>query len=139
MWRTREHTGDVALEVEASGWSELLGGAARAFGEWLSEGQLADGAHTTERALEVRGVDRVETWVGFWRALHRLWTVEGFLAVGARVEGDAEGRVARARVSCVSAGALDPSRCLDVKAVTWHDARVESDGGTWRGTIVLDL
>ena len=143
MWRTLDHTADVALEIEAAGWPELLEEAARAFGEWLSSGKLAQAPHETERELVVSGTDRVELWVHFWRALHRLWTVEGFLAAHARVELRADGLAATARVGCVSAGALDPAHCLDVKAVTWHDARVEeclrAGERVWRGTIVLDL
>lgn len=142
-WRTLDHTADVALEVVAPSWSELLAEGARAFGEWMSGGKLAPELHETERAIAVRGADRVETWVRFWRELLRLWTVEGFLAAHARVELEADGLGLRARVGCVSAGALDPVRLADVKAVTWHAARVEAPGegsaAGWRGTIVLDL
>jgi SHS2 domain-containing protein len=146
MWRPFDHTADAGLEIEAGSWSELLEEAARAFGEWVT-GRLPVEPHETERSLEVRGADRVETWVHWWRALHRLWTVEGFLPVHARVEasGEAssEGGLVRARIGCVSVGALDPARCLDVKAVTWHDARVEERAGergrSWVGRIVLDL
>lgn len=142
-WRTLDHTADVALEVEAASWPELLTEAAHAFGEWMAGGALAPGLHETEREIAVAGADRVETWVRFWRELLRLWTVEGFLAAHARVEAAADGRALRARVGCVSAGALDPQRLADVKAVTWHAARVEEPpaggAGAWRGTIVLDL
>ena len=143
MWRTLDHTADVALEVEAASWPGLLEEAARAFGEWLSAGTLPAAPHETERLLAVDGADRIELWVHFWRALHRLWTVEGFLAAHARVEARADGLAATAHIGCVSAGALDAAHCLDVKAVTWHDARVEESLRTgervWRGTIVLDL
>ena len=139
MWRTLDHTADAALEVEAASWAELLEEAARAFGEWTSDGKLPAEPHETERALEVKGADRVETWVRFWRELLRLWTVEGFLAVHARVEVPKDCLAVRARVGCVSAGALDPAHCLDVKAVTWHAAKVEERAGRWIGTIVLDL
>jgi SHS2 domain-containing protein len=139
MWRTLDHTADAALEVEAASWPELLAEAARAFGEWVSDGKLPADPHETERALEVRGLDRVEVWVGFWRALLRLWTVEGFLPLHARVAAPGDGLAVHARAGCASAGALDPAHCLDVKAVTWHDARVEERAGRWRGTIVLDL
>lgn len=142
-WRTLDHTADVALEVEAASWPELLAEAARAFGEWMAGGHLAPELHETEREIAVTGADRVETWVRFWRELLRLWTVEGFLAAHARVEAAADGCALRARVGCISAGALDPRRLADVKAVTWHAARVEAPepGGAaaWCGTIVLDL
>lgn len=139
MWRTLDHTADVALEVEAAGWADLLGEATRAFGEFTCGGALAPGLHETERALEVSGADRIETWVRFWRELLRLWTVEGFLPLHARVEASPDGAHASARVGCVSAGALDPARCTDVKAVTWHAASVTEQGSRWTGRIVLDL
>lgn len=142
MWRTLDHTADVALEVRAASWPELLSEAARAFGEWMTGAPLDPALHRTERAIEVRGADRVETWVRFWRELLRLWTVEGFLASEARVEASGDGHSASVRVGCVSTGALEPAACADVKAVTWHAARVEGgEGGEgpWRGTIVLDL
>ena len=142
-WRPLDHTADAALEVAAASWPELLAEAARAFGEFVSGGPLDPALlHETERVLEVRGADRVETWVHFWRELLRLWTVEGFLAAHARVEASADGLAARARVGCVSAGALDPAHCADVKAVTWHAARVVKAAAPperWLGTIVLDL
>ena len=144
MWRTLDHTADVALEVEAASWPGLLEEAVRAFGEWLAGRALAPDLHRTERRIEVAGADRVETWVRFWRELLRLWTVEGFLAVEARVEGSEDGLTVGARIGCLSAGALDPAHCADVKAVTWHAARVErrplgAETGAWVGTIVLDL
>lgn len=146
-WRTLDHTADVGIEVHAASWAELCQEAARAFGEFVAGGPLASSLHETERVLAVRGDDRVETWVRLWRELLRLWTVEGFLAAHARVETSPDGLALRARVGCVSAGALDPTRCADVKAVTWHAARVEGSrqglGGAreepWLGTIVLDL
>jgi SHS2 domain-containing protein len=139
MWRTLDHTADVRIEVEAAGWPELLAEAARAFGEFTGGGKLDPALHETERALEVTGADRVETWVRFWRECHRLWTVEGFLPRHARVEASPDGTRASARVGCVSAGALDLARCADVKAVTWHAASVTERAGRWTGTIVLDL
>lgn len=139
MWRTLDHTADVAIEVQAANWAELLSEAAHAFGEFVGGGALAPELHETERRLEVAGADRVETWVRFWRELLRLWTVEGFLPLHARVQAAPDGRQARARVGCVSAGALDLARCVDVKAVTWHAASVRESAGLWTGTLVLDL
>src|SRR5262245_8489212 len=133
MWRTLDHTADAALEIEAASWPELLGEAARAFGDWTSGSSLTPALHETGRVLAVACADRLEIWVRFWRELLRLWTVEGFLPVRARIELTDGGPGLCARVGCVSAGALDPARCLDVKAVTWHAARVEERAGRWVG------
>lgn len=138
-WRTLNHTADVGLEVEAESWPALLVEATRAFAQWSTDGRVDAAAHETERPIAVHGADRVETWVGFWRALHRLWTVEGFLPYHAKLAASPDGTSVTGTVGCVSAGALDPARCADVKAVTWHAAAVEERGGRWIGSIVLDL
>lgn len=138
-WRTLSHTADIGLEVEAESWPALLVEATRAFAQWLTGGRLDGVPHETERPIAVHGADRVETWVGYWRALHRLWTVEGFLPYHATLGTSPEGTSVTGTVGCVSAGALDPAHCADVKAVTWHAARVEERKGRWIGSIVLDL
>ena len=152
-WRALDHTADAALEVSAGTWPALLEEAALAFGQWITDGHLPGGAHETERAFELGPFapldpldpldngDRVPTWVGFWRALHRLWTVEGFLPVHARVAlvDTTAGALVRVRAGCISAGALDLAHVLDVKAVTWHAAAVTERDGRWTGVIVLDL
>jgi len=136
-WRALDHTADAALEVRAGSWPALLEEAALAFGQWISDGHLPGGAHETERPFELAAAEPVATWVGFWRALHRLWTVEGFLPVHARVALDEA--LVRVHAGCVSAGALDLAHVLDVKAVTWHAASVTEHDGRWTGVIVLDL
>ena len=139
MWRVLDHTADVGLEVEAASWPELAVEATRAFGEWTSGGSPLAGPEAASRRLEVRGADRVETWVALWRSLLRLWTVEGFLATGARIQAEGEGHLLRAELTGVDAETLDPSLLVDVKAVTWHAARCEERDGHWVGSIVLDL
>jgi SHS2 domain-containing protein len=143
-WRTLDHTADVALEVRAERFPALLDDAARAFGELVSGGSAPADAPRVVRALALAGADHVECWVRFWRECLRLWTVAELLVVDATVDRAVEerpegGPAVRARVVCVPAGALDPARCTDVKAVTWHAAEAEERGGHWLGTIVLDL
>jgi len=139
MWRVLDHTADVLLEVEAPSWAGLLEEAARAWGAWLSGGQEL-GRTSFERTIEVQGSDAVEIWVHYWRRLHRLWTVEGALAITADGEPLAVAGDSAVRVRCVPLETLDLARCVDVKAVTWHEARVlERESGIWVGAIVLDL
>lgn len=140
MWTVLDHTADVRLAVEAPSWAELLEEAAAAFGAWMSGGKAPVREGQTERSIEVRGRDAVETWVHFWKALHRLWTVEELLPIRAEVEAGASATDARARVGCLEVGDLDLAALTDVKAVTWHGAGVEQlPGRGWRATIVLDV
>jgi len=139
MWRALDHTADVLLEIEAPSWAGLLEEAARAWGAWISGGQEL-GQTSFERTVEVQGADAVEVWVHHWRALHRLWAVENALAITAGIERLARENDSAVRVRCIPIETLDLTRCVDVKAVTWHEARVEErEGGVWVGAIVLDL
>lgn len=137
-WALEDHTADALLRIEAPSWSALLREAAVGFGEYVGGGSPAAGERV-ERAIEVEGEEATETWVRFWRALHRAWSVEGLLAVDARLEEGATVRRVRARLLCVDARTLDASRCVDVKAITWHRAEAAERDNTWRGRIVLDL
>lgn len=137
-WTLEDHTADVCLAVEAASWPELLAEAARAFGEWTC-GAGPPGARV-ERAVEVRGRDAIETWVRYWKTLHRLWAVEELLALDAQVEPDSCESYLRARVACRPTADLELERCADVKAVTWHGASAGPDAdGRWRGRIILDV
>jgi SHS2 domain-containing protein len=143
MWRLLDHTADVCLEIEAASWPGLLEEAARACGAWARGTREAGGIAKEgceNRAVELRGADAVETWVRYWRALHRLWAVGGSLPVDAAVEEGASPTHVRAAIACLPVGALEPGSLADVKAVTWHGAAVEERGdGRWIGRIVLDL
>jgi len=144
MWRLEEHTADVCLVVEGRGWSGLLEEAAAAYGAWSAGEDLAPAAPREERALAVEGRDAVEAWVAWWRALHRLWTVEERLAVAARIEPGALPALSRARIDCVPAAALAEGALVDAKAVTWHRAEAApilpgAPEGDWRGRVVIDL
>lgn len=137
-WKLEDHTADVRLCVEAKSWEELLAEAARCFGEFVG-GEQHIGRVRVEREVALAGSDAPETWVRFWRALHRLWSVEELLPLSARVEPESTPRSVRARIACVAAAELDLDACEDVKAVTWHGAEAAGTEGGWRGRVVLDL
>ena len=145
MWSLLEHTADLRVAVEASSWEELLCEAARAFAALVTgarEGELRPppGAPLEERLVELSGADAHETWVRWWRALHRAWTVEGLLPVRVLVAPDAAPGCTTATLACLPAARLDVGAGEDVKAVTWHGALVTvGPGGRWRGEVVLDV
>lgn len=135
-WTVEDHTADLAIAVRGASLSELFSEAVRAFHEVVGGGAPATCA--LESDVQAEGVDRVEVWVRWWRALLRQWTVEGRMPIEA-LRCDAEERRAGARLRCVPAAEVDLSRVTDVKAVTWHRAEVARDAAGWRGTIVLDV
>ena len=144
MWRVEDHTADVLLFVEAPTWPALLEEAAVAFAGYVCAGAppparpvRGDGMRAVRR-VEVKGGEEADTWVQWWRALHRLWTVEELLPVEAGVKEDASPKAALGTVRCAPASVVRPE--VDVKAVTWHGAEVYRDHeGDWVGKIVLDV
>ncbi len=135
-WHAAEHAADLRLVVRARSWPELLAEAVGAFREVVGGGQPAPPAAV--RTVTVTGADREEVWVRWWRELLRMWTVGGLLPLAADVEEAGERRV-RATVRAAAVTTLDLSRCADVKAVTWHRARVQEGAKGWEGEVVLDV
>jgi SHS2 domain-containing protein len=142
MWRVEDHTADVLLVVEAETWPGLLEEAVRAFAGFVAGGELSveeAGALRRVRKVELEPATADEAWVQWWRALLRLWTVEGLLPVSAGVREGSTPDGTRAVVRCAPAEALAPEALTDVKAVTRHRAGVTNTNGMLRGTIMLDV
>lgn len=140
MWRAEDHTADACLYVEAPAWNQLLEEAVRALAEWGVSYEIPGAVSSEKRLVSVAGAEPTETWVRFWRALHRLWVVEGLLPTKAAVGAASDERVVEAEVRCCSVAELEAERMQDVKAVTWHGAEVGlTDDGHWYGRIVLDI
>ena len=139
-WTRLEHTADLAVEVRADSWPGLLGEGVRAFAALVCEAPPAPRSGAPERSLCVEGRDAVETWVQWWRGLHRLWSVDALLPLMASVSSSADPASAEGVVRCEEASRIDLDLCFDLKAVTWHRAAAEQQpDGSWRGRIVVDV
>lgn len=144
--RSIEHTADVALELWAPDEAALLVEGARALVELLTEGAAVPGPTTAdaptevtpplrERSIELRALDpedRLVRWLG--EVLYLAGT-EGFLVHDATLElpgSDLRGTVRG------QAGAADRLR-TEIKAVTYHDLRLDRGPGRVCARVVLDV
>jgi SHS2 domain-containing protein len=131
------HTADVGLRVRGATAEEALARLALALGTLLSGG--GDAPPGADERLAVRGgPGRAGTAVALLRELLFRFATERLLPAEIEVhradEAGAEATVAFAR--------YDPERHAegaDVKAVTWHAARLDPEGGGWVAQIVLDV
>ena len=139
MWRVEDHTADVQIVVEAAAWPELLEEATLAFAHLAAGGEPPRGALRRMRKIALDPATPSEAWVQWWRALLRLWTVEGLLPVTAGVRPDSTPERTHAVVRCVAADELDARSLTDVKAVTRHDADVAFTDDRVHARIVLDV
>jgi SHS2 domain-containing protein len=131
-----DHTADLGLRVRGASAEEALARLALALGTVLTGGEAP--SPIAEARLELRGgPDLAGTAVALLRELLFRFATERL--VPAQVE------VHRVDVTGVDAAVglarYDPDRHaegVDVKAVTWHAARLEPEGGGWVAQAVLD-
>jgi SHS2 domain-containing protein len=131
------HTADVGMRVRGATAEEALGRLVLAFATLVTGGAPVERTRE-ERVLVAGGPGLAGTAVALLRELlFRLATARE-LPVEVEVERvDAHGAVAR-----VAFGRHDPERHAegaDVKAVTWHAARLEREGEGWVAQVVLDI
>jgi SHS2 domain-containing protein len=132
-----DHTADLGLRVRGGSAEEALARLALALGTLLTGGEAP--APTLEEQLELRGgPDLAGTAVALLRELLFRFATERL--VPARV---AVRRVDAAGVdAAVGFARCEPGQhaeAVDVKAVTWHAARLEPDRGGWVAQVVLDV
>ncbi len=134
------HTADVGVRVRGATQEEALARLALALGALLSGPDAPAGEPPVreERLAVAGGPGLAGTAVALLRELlFRLATARE-VPVEIEVEGVDEERA----VASVTFARHDPERHAegaDVKAVTWHAARLEPEGGGWVAQAVLDI
>ena len=131
------HTADVGVRVRGTSAEEALARLALVLGTLLSGGGPAPVASSAHLAV-TGGPGLAGTAVALLRELLFRFATERLLPAEVEVhradEAGAEATVGFAR--------YDPDRHaegVDVKAVTWHAARLEPEGGGWVAQVVLDI
>jgi SHS2 domain-containing protein len=132
-----EHTADVGVRVRGASAEEALARLVLAFGTLVTAGDAPRPEREERIAVEGGGGQAAVAVALLRELLFRLATerlVPAEVEVH-RVDADgAEATVAFAR--------YDPERHAegaDVKAVTWHAARLEPEGEGWVGQVVFDI
>ncbi|HEX9400414.1 MAG TPA: archease [Anaeromyxobacter sp.] len=132
------HTADVGVRVRGASAEEALGRLALAFSTLVTGGERTVVPLREERLDVAGGPGLAGSAVAFLRELlFRLVTAR---EVATEIEVHAVD--ARCVVATVAFGRHDPERHAegaDVKAVTWHAARLEREGDGWVAQIILDI
>jgi len=131
------HTADVGVRVRGATAEEALARLALVLGALLAGGGDAP-PEREERIAVAGGPGLAGTAVSLLRELLFRFATERLIPCEVEVhraaEDGAEATIAFAR--------YDPSRHAegaDVKAVTWHAARLEPEGAGWVAQVVLDI
>jgi SHS2 domain-containing protein len=137
MFETFDHTADLGLRIRAGDLNSLFAEAGLALGSILVEDPAS--VRPTRRVEVTLPADAVEYLMFDWlRAILYHFEVDRML-------------VARCEVSVSPTAGLhavlegepfDPSRhemAHEVKAITYHDLRVEEAGGGWLAEVIVDI
>jgi SHS2 domain-containing protein len=131
------HTADIGVRVRGGSAEEALARLALVLGSLLAGGEPLEPLDE-ERIAVAGGPGLAGTAVAFLRELLFRFATRRAIPAAVRVlrvgEDGAE--------AVVRSGRYDPERHAegqDVKAVTWHRARLEESGGEWVGEVVFDV
>lgn len=135
FYREFEHTGDTGIEVEAPSRAELFARAAVAMGRIMV---APDGIAPAERRMVQASADTDEDLMhDLLSAALSLFLCDGFIWCDAQAE-ELPGAVA-----LTLAGEPFNRRrhqlLTEIKAVTYHQLKVEQIGGAWRARIIFDV
>lgn len=131
------HTADLGVRVRGQTAEEALARLALALGSLLAGGEPVENADE-ERLAVAGGPGLAGTAVAFLRELLFRFATRRLIPAAVEVlRVDESGAEATVR-----SGTYDPDRHgegQDVKAVTWHLARLERKGDEWIGQVVFDV
>jgi protein archease len=129
VFRWREHTAELELEIEAATEAAVFAEALAAFAELVGVGSV----DAASRTVELEAAERELLLADWLNELVYLLEVERF--VPERIAAlELDGGTLRATIT----GHEGEAQQL-VKAVTLHDLRFAEQGGVWRARVVLDV
>jgi SHS2 domain-containing protein len=148
-WEVLDHTADIGFRAWAPSLDGLFEKAAEAVFSLAVHLDRVESRQ--ERLISVEGMDREELLVAWLQELLYLWTADDFVACGFRVQiglrSEQEPEEPWRLMGLVDGEPWDSERheaYTDVKAVTYHNLRIQEDrdeAGTaiFRVEIILDI
>jgi SHS2 domain-containing protein len=132
---TIAHTADLGLWVEADSLPELFGAAVEALSQLMTKGSR--NGDIAWLPVELDGQDQADLLVGLLNEVVYQLDARGLVAVALTISELSATRLA-ARLGVVPRGpGARPGE--PVKAVTYHQARVEPHGQGWRAQVIMDV
>ena len=131
-----DHTADLGIEVYGTSLRKLFENAAYAMIDVITDtGNLTDLSETT---INVSGEDWPDLMVNWLRELLYLWTGKGQLVKIINITSLSE----YALSANIKSEPYVPERHLiksELKAITYHQIRVEKKNATWEAGIIFDV
>ena len=135
-YRLLDHTADLGVEVTAADPGTLFAEAGLALFSLITTPDALEKRET--RTIAATGEDFTDLLVNWLRELLHLWNGDQLLVCGLVVD-----RVQPTAIRGKAAvDRFDPHRHPmenEIKAVTYHQARVETAGGKWSARFIVDI
>jgi len=136
MYETFEHTADIGIRVRAADLNGLFEDAARGlFAVLVANPEAVRPVQELSFRIEAQRLDDL---------LHD-WLAELLFAFDTRrvLLGEFRAEVLEDRVEALARGEpIDPQRHqldMEIKAITYHELKVERDGDGWLAEVIVDL
>jgi len=131
-----DHTADLGVDVYGTGLKELFENAGYAMFDIITDTSQLTALFET--ILNITGEDRPDLMVNWLRELLYLWTGKGQLVKIINITSLSE----YALSAKIKFDHFDPGRHLiksELKAVTYHQIRVEEKNSKWEARIIFDV
>ncbi len=135
-FRLFDHTADLGVEVFGETETALFAHAALALVALTAD--LEKIAPLSERHFSVQGEDRAELFVNFLREILYLINGERFLPCEVHFDEFQPGFL-RVKIRGESFDAGKQIIFKEIKAVTYHQAKVEQTRKGWKGRVIFDV
>jgi len=134
--RTFDHTADVGLQARADTQAELFEALAEGMADVVYDRSLVGSSEVRNLAAGAEDVENLA--VDFLSDVLSAIQGDRFLVAEVHVESI----TATELLAVLRGEAYDPARheiLTEVKAVTYHELKIEHDGDGWVGRVILDL
>lgn len=131
-----DHTADVGIRAHGASPAEVYENVARGLLSLMAE--AASVRLEREVVLEVEGADAVDLLVAWLHEILYRFDTRGEVFGAVRVDAFSEWRL-RARLQGETLDTARHALGTEVKAVTWHGARVARDEDGWVAEVFLDV
>jgi len=132
-----DHTADVGVLVRGITADEALARLVLAFAHVLSGGAPLQAE--TEITIHTGPGDLAAVAVDVLRELLYRFDRDGYVPATCEVRHFDEAEGAEVVIGVTSYDPVAHEEGIDVKAITWHEARFEREGDDWLAQVVLDV
>ncbi len=135
-YRITDHTADIGLHVFGDDPRDLFTNAARAMFDIIAGPSQIENNETL--VLKVTGSDWPDLMVNWLRELLYLWSGKELLVGSTKVDSISEKEI----MATISVERFDPDRHTiktEIKAVTYHQIRVDCRRTGWQSRIIFDV